>query len=276
MSERKETQMTARYTPDQIASFIDTFRRDGFVVLPRQFEPGRVRAWADSFVPLFAEHVAAQGHLKNRGEGRYYVTLPFERPWADPEVFENDDVLAVVSELVGPDFVMCQLATDTPVRGSDYQEIHRDTPALFPEWGRETPSFQIAVNFPLCDVTLENGPIEIARGTHAMTRAEALVRLESGAVKLEPFPMQLGDVMIRDVRGLHRGTPNRTDVPRPMAVIGYSRKWMRRPEVSVTIPDATWGRLSPRARRMLRLETRVRTLAESAEKAPEIYQSYAY
>ena len=31
-----------------------------------------------------------------------------------------------------------------------------DVPALFPEWGRETPAFQLAVNFPLCDVTREN------------------------------------------------------------------------------------------------------------------------
>ncbi|MBB5508233.1 hypothetical protein HDG35_004514 [Paraburkholderia sp. JPY681] len=32
--------------------------------------------------------------------------------------------------------------------------------------------------------------------------------------------MELGDVMIRDVRALHRGTPNRTEAPRPMVVIG--------------------------------------------------------
>ena len=263
------------YGAEQIASFVETFRQDGFVVLPGHFDRRRLSAWADSFAPLLSTHIAAEGHLKNRGEGRYYVTLPFERLWADPEIFENEDVLAVVQELAGTDFVMCQLATDTPVRGSGYQEIHRDTPALFPEWGRETPSFQLAVNFPLCDVTAENGPIEIARGTHAMTRAEAFARLESGEVKLERFPMQLGDVMIRDVRGLHRGTPNYTTVPRPMVVIGYSRKWLRRPEVSIQVPDATWERLSPRARRMLRLEPRVRTLAD-ARAEPEVYQSYAY
>jgi ectoine hydroxylase-related dioxygenase (phytanoyl-CoA dioxygenase family) len=265
----------ARYTAEQIASFVDIFHRDGFVVLPRHFDPARLHAWADNFAPLFSEHVRGEGHLKNRGEGRYYITLPFQRPWADPTIFEDDDVLAVVQEVVGGDFVMCQFATDTPVFGSAYQEVHRDTPALFPEWGRETPSFQLAVNFPLCDVTLENGPIEIARGTHAITRGEAMARLQSGAVKLERFPMQLGDVMVRDVRGLHRGSPNRTNLPRPMVVIGYSRKWLRRPEVSVRVPDATWHGLSPRARAMLRLEPRVRTLAD-VERTPEVYQSYAY
>ena len=32
--------------------------------------------------------------------------------------------------------------------------------------------------------------------------------------------------MIRDVRHIHRGTPNFTDTPRPMVVIGYSRRWL--------------------------------------------------
>jgi hypothetical protein len=128
----------ARYTSGQIASFAETFCRDGVVMLPRHFDVQKLRAWAERFASLLDEHVRGEGHLKNRGEGRYYVTLPFESPWADPAIFEDDDVLAVVEQLVGPDFVMCQLATDTPVLGSLYQDVHRDTPALFPEWGRET------------------------------------------------------------------------------------------------------------------------------------------
>ena len=87
--------------------------------------------------------------------------------------------------------------------------------------------------------------------------------------------LALGDVMVRDVRALHRGTPNLTKVPRPMVVIGYSRKWLRRPEVSVRIPDAMWERLSERARHMLRFEERVRSLTEEPT-STERYQSFAY
>ncbi len=46
---------------------------------------------------------------------------------------------------------MWQLATDTPVRGSEYQDWRRDTPPLFDD-APETQSFQLAVNFPLVDV----------------------------------------------------------------------------------------------------------------------------
>jgi ectoine hydroxylase-related dioxygenase (phytanoyl-CoA dioxygenase family) len=181
--------------------------------------------------------------------------------------------LAVVEHLVGKDPVMCQLATDTPTLGSDYQDVHRDTPPLFPEWGRETPPFQLAVNFPLVEVTPENGPIEIVRGTHMMSKEDGLSRLASGEVALEPVMMRLGDVMIRDVRGLHRGTPNRTQTPRPMVVIGYSRRWLFRPEVSMRIPRAALDALSPRARRLLRFNPIVESLEAGGT---ESYQSFAY
>lgn len=53
-----------------------------------------------------------------------------------------------------------------------------------------------------------------------MSKAEVMRRIKAEEIKLEPITMQLGDVMIRDVRGLHRGTPNRTATPKPLVVIG--------------------------------------------------------
>jgi hypothetical protein len=86
--------------------------------------------------------------------------------------------------------------------------------------------------------------------------------------------MQLGDVMIRDVRGLHRGTPNRTQTPRPMVVIGYSRRWLFRPEVSIQIPRVALDTLSERARHLLRFNPIVESIDQKDE--VEVYQSYAY
>jgi hypothetical protein len=80
--------------------------------------------------------------------------------------------------------------------------------------------------------------------------------------------------MVRDVRGLHRGTPNRTQEPRPMVVIGYSRRWLFRPEVTIHIPRHVHRTLSERARRMLRFNP----VVESLDDLPptEIYQAFAY
>ena len=266
--------MTKRYNHQQIESFAQAVLNDGYCVLPNHFSPVTLNSWREAFTPLLEDHIAREGKLRNRGSARYYVTLPFTAPFADPSIYEDDDILALVELLVGKDAVMCQLATDTPLLGSEYQDVHRDAPPLFPETGTETPPFQLAVNFPLVDITLENGPMEITRGTHMISKEEGLRRMESGELKLEPVTMQLGDVMIRDVRGLHRGTPNHTETPRPMVVIGYSRRWMFRPEVSINIPRATLDTLSERARHLLRFNPVVESLDEKPE--VEVYQAFAY
>jgi ectoine hydroxylase-related dioxygenase (phytanoyl-CoA dioxygenase family) len=263
----------SRYSQTEIGAFVRRVLDEGFCVLPGHFPRATMEAWRAEFAPRLARHIEREGHLLNRGPARYYVTLPFVSPFADPNIYEDDDVLAIVRGLVGDDATMCQLATDTPLLGSEYQDIHRDAPPLFPEAGFETPPFQLAVNFPLVDVTLENGPFEVARATHMLSKEEGLRRLESGEAKLEPLLMKAGDVMIRDVRGLHRGTPNRTEEPRPMVVIGYNRRWLFRPEVSIRVPRAVYETLSERARFLLRFNPVVDDLTEDGT---EVYQSFAY
>ena len=264
-----------QYTSRQdLQALAQAVLQDGFCILRNHFSLDLLKDWQQAFTPLLKDHIARQGELQNRGSARYYVTLPFMAPFANPAIYEDDAILAIVERLVGQDAVMCQLATDTPLLGSDYQAIHRDAPPLFPEIVQETPPFQLAVNFPLVDVTPENGPFEVARGTHRITKEEGLRRLEAGEVELEPITLKVGDVMIRDVRGLHRGTPNRTTVPRPMVVIGYSRRWLFRPEVSIQIPRAALDTLSDRARHLLRFNPIVESIEEKP--AVEVYQSYAY
>ena len=262
-----------RYGVEEIEQFTREVLSEGFCTLRGHFDPERLRVWNEAFRPLLDAHVEREGRLQNRGPARYYVTLPFRAPFADPAVYEDDDVLAVVERLIGADAVLHQLATDTPLLGSEYQETHRDAPPLFPETGQETPPFQLAVNFPLVDVTEENGPFEVARATHMTGKEEGLRLIESGERRLEPLLMKAGDVMIRDVRGLHRGTPNRTSVPRPMVVLGYSRRWLFRPEVSIRVPRRMLGELSERARFLLRFNP---VVEDDADGGMEVYQSFAY
>ncbi len=263
-----------RYSQPEIEQFTHETITRGLCILRGHFSAEKLRAWNEEFQPLLQSHVEREGRNENRGSNRYYVTLPFVEPFADEKIFADPDVLAIVENLVGKDFVMCQLATDTPLRGSDFQDLHRDAPPLFPEMPQETPSFQLAVNFPLVDVTEENGPFETTYGTHLMTKEEGLRKLDAGEIKLERLMMKTGDLMIRDVRAIHRGTPNKTDKPRPMCVIGYSRRWMFRPEVSIRIPRKTWENLSRQAKNLLRFNPRVESLDEID--TAEVYQAFAY
>ena len=140
------------YSNSEIKAFAQAVLDDGFCVLPGHFSLEMINVWQKAFAPLLSRHIEREGQKQNRGPSRYYVTLPFTLPFADPRVFEDEDILAIASLLVGDDMVMCQLATDTPLIGSDYQDVHRDTLPLFPETvhapraGTQTAKFLIRDN----------------------------------------------------------------------------------------------------------------------------------
>jgi ectoine hydroxylase-related dioxygenase (phytanoyl-CoA dioxygenase family) len=253
----------------------DEVRETSATVLRGLIPTATIDAWNQAFQPLLTAAVAREGDDPNRGARRYYVTLPFQDLWADPGVIDNDAVMAVVEQLVGVDGVMCQLASDTPLLGSQHQELHRDTQLLFPESGVETPPYQLAVNFPLVDVTDETGPMEYAPGTHMLSKADGMARIASGEIPLVRAYMSRGDVMIRDVRHIHRGTPNLSATPRPMVVIGYSRRWLFRPEVNIRLPADVLADLPERARRWLRFNPVFESQAEAARQE-ETYRAFAY
>jgi hypothetical protein len=264
-----------RYTAAEHDAFARDFNRDSVVILRNHIPRAKLQRWAEAFPPLLAAQIEREKGMPSRGAMRYYVTLPFTGLWADPEIYEDRDLLSVIERIAGPEPVMCQLASDTPIKGSDYQAWHADTPPLFPEWNNnDTPSFQIAVNFALCDVDDDNGPFETTYGTHRMNKDEAMAALAAGKLQTHRLPMAMGDVMIRDVRAVHRGTPNHTDRPRPMVVIGYSRRWYYRPEVQIRIPQSSWDALSPVGRSLLRYNPVVPDA--QAAVSEETYKAFAY
>ena len=253
----------------------DEVRRTGSTLIPDVLPVELIDELNRAFQPLLAETAREEGGRGNRGPGRYYITPSFRSPWADASIVNNDLIMAIVTELVGADGVFCQLATDTPCQGSAYQDLHRDTPALFPEWGEDTPPFQLAVNFPLVDCTPENGPLEMTASTHILKKEEALRRIAAGEIPIEQVLMKRGDILIRDVRHIHRGTPNHTDQPRPMVVLGYSRRWLFRPEVQIRLSRDVLEKMPPRTRQWLRFNPVFET-AKEADKKEELYRSFAY
>lgn len=88
---------------------------------------------------------------------------------------------------------------------------------------------------------------------------------------MERFLMDPGDVMIRSPLALHRGTPNFTDTPRPMIVLGYVRPWLHTPKVELRVPRARYEALAPAVRRLLRCQ-----VVEQADFKPESYVEFKY
>jgi ectoine hydroxylase-related dioxygenase (phytanoyl-CoA dioxygenase family) len=113
----------------------------------------------------------------------------------------------------------------------------------------------VAVNFPLVDFREDNGPLEIwPNGTHLMAGVDTV----EGASDREPEQvlMPAGSVLVRDTRVWHRGSPNRSDAPRPNLALVYNRSWYRfEGEAGHTPPavsPAAYASLSAEAQRAFR------------------------
>ena len=218
----------AGMTEERIAEHAAWVRQIGYTILEQHLPLDAVAAVAAAFAPVYEDHLDEIRTAPNRGPMRHYIQLPFESPFYQSGIHGDPGIIAIVRRLLGDDAEMVQYATDTPAKGSVYQEWHGDVPPLFPEEpGHVPPPAIITVNFAMVDVREDNGPFEVADGTHLLPRSEALERIEQGDAPLRKLLLKVGDVLIRDPRCLHRGTPNTTDTPRPVAVFSFERAWYR-------------------------------------------------
>jgi hypothetical protein len=263
----------------EIATFNDTeldrlaeeLNRDGICILRGLFQRSLIQEWAIAFDKLFRERQKIPGGVAPRGPARGYVTLPWVAPFADPFVFANPTIFGILDRVFFQEYRMVQLAADIPMQGSEYQEIHRDFRPLFTD-KIVTPLYALAVNFPLVEVTEDNGPFEMARGTHVMPKEEALAKVHSGEIPMEAFYMQPGDAMIRSPLALHRGTPNRTPRPRPMIVMGYVMHWLHTFKVDLNLQRDYYEKLPPHLQELLRC----RVVDRLSDDGTETYINFEY
>lgn len=185
--------------------------------------------------------------------------MPFDPPCFAPEFFFDTEILGIVRGLMGDRVVADQWGCDVPIQGSEYQEVHVDyrRPLFEESPDLQLPAYMLVVSFSLVRITAQNGPTEIAPGTHRMRGAEALQAVKSGKIPLHPVLMELGDVLIRHPWALHRGTPNSTETPRALVTIRYVRRWFADDSREVNaMGRATWQTLTPAQRSVMRFPIR--------------------
>jgi ectoine hydroxylase-related dioxygenase (phytanoyl-CoA dioxygenase family) len=234
----------------RIANLADQVRVDGYCLLGTILGPAQVASMRQQFLELLEAKQRSESF--NRGPNRFQMYLPWQLPFADPDLFECDQALAVMEAVMGPDLALQYFASDTPMPGSDYQRVHSDTRLLFPECAHSLPAYGMVLNVPLVDCTEENGSLEFwPGGTHLVPRD---VDREGLAVGMRSCRanLQAGTALLRDLRMWHRGTPNRSHAPRPHLALVYTRPWYRFEQQVPELERAEFDKLSPRAQRLLR------------------------
>jgi hypothetical protein len=264
---------TERLEPETLELAIGQVRNNGYVMFERVLPEALVRAMNEAFLQLLDTHRSSVE--ANRGANRWQMHLPFGPPFSDERVIANPLVLPIVEALVGEDCICHYLASDTPLPGSDYQEVHPDVFQLFPESDRVLPPYSIVLNIPLVDATDVNGPLEIwPGGTHHYVADRADVPRLAAQMQSQRVLMPAGSLLIRDSRMWHRGTPNRSNAPRPNVTLIYSRYWLRLRYRPIPITQAAYEGQSPRAQRLFRLED-IGTGAEQPDLEPARFYATA-
>jgi hypothetical protein len=218
-----------------VAKILGGLYGDGIIGLKGAFDRAWVQRMREDIDMLFEEAKQRPGGALNRGPNRFYVEVHPERIRGFVDLATHPWVVAVCRAALGPDYRIVEVGFDVPGPGAANQPWHRDfeTPEAT-AIGRRLNS--LAFNMTTVDVTEDMGPLEIAPGTQwddlsgrsdpsGMFPDKALYpRYEALAQRKLP---SMGDISARSALTIHRGTANRSNLSRPVFVLG------------VDAPDAT-------------------------------------
>ena len=234
-------------------------QQNGFCILRAHLPRPLVDACREALWPVLCEYLETHRDQPNRGPHRYFLPMPFEPPCFHPRFFFDPCVLSIIRRVMDDRVVADQWGCDTPLRRSQHQEPHADYQRpLFPENpDLRLPPYMLVVSFGLVPITLVDGPIEIAPGTHRMPKDVAERAVRSEEIPMKSVPLEIGDVLLRHPWALHRGTPNFSETPRALATVRYVRRWYADNSRDVNpIPRPVWQSLTPTQQDMMRFPIR--------------------
>jgi hypothetical protein len=211
------------YDVEEIRLALET---DGITALKGAFSAEWVHRLREDMDAAYDEARSREGGAVGRGPNRWYVEIHPEALRGFVELVDHPWVRTVCETILGPDYTIVEVGFDIPFPGAKVQPWHRDFPSP-PETKDEHRLTSLAFNVTTVDTTDEMGPFEVAPGTqwdrgddfdHEQFPPEsAYARFESLAQRKYP---QVGDISARSALTIHRGTPNQSQVSRPVLVLG--------------------------------------------------------
>jgi len=222
--------------PETAKRAANLFRLHGCMTLENSFDRNQVMELQRHFLQHYASQRLedVEKTCLKVGDGRYMFTIRLQAPFMNPAVYAAPKVIPVVRELLGQDCIIQSIGTVCAYPGSGMQHVHRDNPPLFAEAGGLNaffPPYALHVIVPLVDLDETTGTTALWEGSHRIKSSrdanrwskEQLAQLEGAALT---FP-KMGDCYFMDFRLRHAGTPNRSDRPRPILYLVYSRRWFQ-------------------------------------------------
>ncbi len=257
--------------PDDLERATTIFHRDGFVAVRDALTGSQLdalRRAADEVISVLHEADPAgevgggAGGLPHRYSfgGTSASRHMFHRPeWC--ELIDLPTTTPILTSIFGSaHYIVYGAGGDLALPGAiEYQGLHSDnvwTELHDPVGGvtmRDLPVPVVHINFPLVDLTPENGPIRQIPGTHRSRAPIPTLADEPEWMRLSTVcPLPAGSAIIRDARCWHGGTPNLSREVRAMPNVEYMAPWFRSEALIRSMSYETWRGLSPHAQRLSR------------------------
>ncbi len=257
--------------PGDVDRAVTLFHRDGFVAVRDALTPDQLDALRSGAEEVIATLVDADpagevgggaGGLPHRYSfgGTSASRHMFHRPeWC--QLIDLPTTTPILTAIFGSaDYLVYGSGGDLALPGAiEYQGLHSDnvwTELHDPVGGltmRDLPVPVIHINFPLIDLTPENGPIRQIPGSHRSRAPIPTLADEPEWMRLSTVcPLPAGSAIIRDARCWHGGTPNLSRDVRAMPNVEFMAPWFRSEALVRSMSYDRWSQLSPMAQRLSR------------------------
>jgi len=257
--------------PTDVERAAELFHRDGFVVVRDALEPQQLQRMRQATERALDEMLAVDptcaagggaGGLPHRysfGSSSASRHMLHVDEWVD--MVDMPTTTPILSAIFGsPNYILIGGGGDVAMPGAiEYQGLHSDNvwSELHDPTGRvstrELPVPAVTINFPMCDLTFENGPTRQIPGTQNSRHPIPNLHDEPEWMKLSTLcPAPAGSAIFRDLRAWHGGTPNLSQEVRAAPNIEYFAPWFRSEAVIRSMPYEQWKRLSPHGQRISR------------------------
>lgn len=209
----------------QLDAAADFFIREGYVVLDHVLPQETVDALCRAFQADYASHLRgdAVGPSVLVSPRRPMLAMRFAGRFADPRVFANPYVVALVRKLLEPAAILEAYGCFLSLPGAAAQDEHYDGPHLFgTPLAAMLPPYALTCALPLVDMDERQGSTMLLPGSHRWQARPA------DPVRVLP-DVPRGSCVLWDYRLRHYGTENRSNTPRPLVYCTYARPWYRDP-----------------------------------------------
>ena len=202
---------------------INLFRKNGFIRLNNVFDPHLM----EKFIQDYNNRYLLSLKKAKNDDKRPLHTVTMKASFNTPEYYANEKIVPILSELLGPDFIIGSVSGVLSFPGAPDQRLHRDSEPLYNNDDDYTvdaalPTHSVTMLIPLVDCNEKTGCTRVWPGSHLCSSLE-----ETEAITPIDPEVNVGSVLLTDSRILHHGAKNQSSMHRPLLYITYHRHWFR-------------------------------------------------